>query len=179
MDRGRKALPTLNKHTDGKFYSRCQSIHKKKLNTIKSCIDNSEPTRPAHLRKNLKKEQMKEERYATIERENRILLEKMSFIMQHDTLDNKNDSIKHGHSLNKEQRKRELQRITAENQSILRRIQTRQPTYDHVQWEEEAKLHEKYAQNIREYPESAPKYGDPEEGSPDSRLQYTTSAGSL
>jgi len=116
MDRGRKALPTLNKHTDTKFYKKCQDIHKKKLNTIKSCIDNSEPNRPTHLRKNLKKEQMKEERYATIERENRILLEKMSFIMQHDTLDNKNGSIKHGHSLNKGLRKRELQRITSENQ---------------------------------------------------------------
>ncbi|EQC39829.1 hypothetical protein SDRG_03249 [Saprolegnia diclina VS20] len=182
MDRGRKALPTLNKHTDSKFYSRCQSIHKKKLSTIKSCIDNSEPTRPAHLRKNLKKEQMKEERYATIERENRILLEKMSFIMQHDTLDNKNDSIKHGHSLNKGQRKRDLQRITAENQSILRRIQTRQPTYDHVQWEEEAKLHEKYAQNIREYPERYAGVGEGDEDYYDeetSRLQYSSSAASI
>ncbi|RLO00346.1 hypothetical protein DYB28_011482, partial [Aphanomyces astaci] len=68
-------------------------------------------------------------------------------------------------------------------QSILRRIQTRQPTYDHVQWEEEARLHEKYAQNIREYPEGgmpdeSGEYGE-EEGSPTSRLRYTTSDGSI
>jgi hypothetical protein len=153
MDRGRKAIPTLNKHTDAKYYQRCQEIHRSKLNTIKSSIDNSEPHRPTHLRKNLKKEQMKEERYAEIERENRILLEKMSFIMQSDSLDNKNQSIGYSHSLNKEQRKRELQKITSENQAILRRIQTREPTYDRIQWEEEARRNMQYAANIREYPD--------------------------
>lgn len=151
MDRGRKAIPTLNKHTDAKYYQKCQEIHRSKLNTIKSSIDTSEPHRPTHLRKNLKKEQMKEERYAEIERENRILLEKMSFIMQNDTLDNKNQSITYSHSLNKGYRKRELQKITSENQAILRRIQLSEPTYDHVQWEEDAKRNERYAANIREY----------------------------
>jgi E3 ubiquitin-protein ligase TRIP12 len=151
MDRGRKAIPTLNKHTDSKYYQKCQEIHRSKLNTIKSSIDNSEPHRPTHLKKNLKKEQMKEERYAEIERENRILLEKMSHIMQNETLDNKNQSIVYSHSLNKGLRKRELQKITSENQAILRRIQMREPTYDHVQWEEEAKKNERYAANIREY----------------------------
>ncbi|GLD94472.1 hypothetical protein PINS_up003083 [Pythium insidiosum] len=153
MDRGRKALPTLNKHTDSRYYQKCQEIHRQKLHTIKSSIDNSEPHRPLHLRKNLKKEQLKEERYAEIERENRILLEKMSHIMQSETLDNKNQSLAYSHSLNKEQRKRELQKITAENQAILRRIQMREPTYDHLQWAEEAKQNDKYALNIREYPE--------------------------
>ncbi|DAZ95650.1 TPA: hypothetical protein N0F65_002279 [Lagenidium giganteum] len=152
MDRGRRAIPTLNKHTDSRYYQKCQEIHKSKLHTIKSTIDNSEPHRPAHLRKNLKREQMKEERYAEIERENRILLEKMSHIMQNETLDNKNQSITYSHSLNKGQRKRELQKITSENQAILRRIQMREPTYDHMQWLEDAKKNEKYALNIREYP---------------------------
>jgi hypothetical protein len=152
MDRGRKALPTLNKHTDSAYYQKCQDIHRQKLHTIKSSIDNSEPHRPTHLRKNLKREQMKEERYAEIERENRILLEKMSHIMQSETLDNKNQAVVYSHSLNKEYRKRELQKITSENQSILRRIQMREPTYDHLQWAEEAKQNDKYATNIREYP---------------------------
>lgn len=154
MDRGRKAIPTLNKHTDSKYYQRCQEIHRSKLFTIKSAIDNSEPHRPSHLRKNMKKEQMKEDRYAEIERGNRILLEKMSTIMQGEKLDNKNQSIAYSHSLNKGQRKRELQRITSENQAILRRIQMREPTYDHLQWEEDAKKNERYAANIREFPPS-------------------------
>lgn len=153
MDRGRKAIPTLNKHTDSKYYQKCQEIHRSKLHTIKSAIDNSEPHRPTHLKKNLKKEQMKEERYAEIERENRILLEKMSHIMQNETLDNKNQSIAYSHSLNKGLRKRELQKITSENQAILRRIQTREPTYDHATREEDAKRNERYAANIREFPD--------------------------
>ena len=56
------------------------------------------------------------ERFATIERENRILLSKMSEIMQKNTLDNKNKSVKYSHSLNKGYRQRELRRITNENQ---------------------------------------------------------------
>ena len=69
------------------------------------------------------------EHYAKIERENRLLLEKMSAIMQgKHGLDNKCDSQKYAHSLNKPFRKKELQKITQENQSILRRIQTREPT---------------------------------------------------
>merc|ERR1711988_1532257 len=83
--------------------------------------DNQAPKRHPHLRKNLKKEQLMEERFAEIERDNRLLLEKMSFIMRHNSLDNENP-MQYAHSLNRESRKRELQRITRENQSILRRI---------------------------------------------------------
>ena len=151
MDRGRKALPTLNKHTDKRYVERCQDIHARKLNSIKSHIDTSAPPRRNHLRKNLKKEQMMEERFAKIERENRILLEKMSHIMENNTLDNANGSRKYAHSLNKEQRKRELAKITMENQSILRRIQQREPTYDHFLWEEEARKNATYAENVREF----------------------------
>ena len=95
MDRGRKALPTLNKHTDLRYYQKCQTIHAEKLNSIKSSIDTTAPARRNHLRKNMKKEQMMEERFAKIERENRILLEKMAHIMQTNTLDNKNGSTKY------------------------------------------------------------------------------------
>ena len=72
-----------------------------------------------------------EERYAEIERDNRLLLEKMSYIMRHSSLDNDNQ-MQYAHSLNREQRKRELQRITRENQNILGRIQAAEPTYDHL-----------------------------------------------
>ena len=148
---------------------------------MKCSIDNAPPKRHSHLHKNLKKEQLMEERFAEIERDNRLLLEKMSYIMrvrcggaaavragsgsgwkraaaaaaavcrrhaaappsstlsrngpssprstrprapppssplplQHTSLDNVNTSTQYGHSLNKEQRKRELQRITKDNQ---------------------------------------------------------------
>jgi len=40
-------------------------------------------------------------------------------------------------SLNKENRKRELIRITMENQAILKRLQEKQSNYNVVKWEEQ------------------------------------------
>ena len=62
-----------------------------------------------------------------------------------------NDSVKYSHSLSKERRKRELQRITKENQKILKRIQNARPTYNHMRWEEEAKRNQDILQNICEF----------------------------
>ena len=131
MDRARRAMPIGNKQCHARFVKKCQETHKKKLHEMKCSIDNQEPKRHPHLRKNLKKEQLMEERYAEIERDNRLLLEKMSYIMRHSSLDNDNQ-MQYAHSLNREQRKRELQRITRENQNILGRIQAAEPTYDHL-----------------------------------------------
>ena len=63
--------------------------------------------------------QVEEERLATIERDNRILLEKMSFIMRtKGRVDNRNDH--EFKSLNKTSRQRELLRVTHENQVSYR-----------------------------------------------------------
>jgi hypothetical protein len=59
-------------------------------------------------------------------------------------------------SLNKEARRRELLRITADNQAILKRIQERQPFYNHLEWERERLQNEKYLRNISQFPESLP-----------------------
>lgn len=151
MDRARRACPVGNKQCHARFVKQCQEKHKKKLSEMKCSIDNSEPKRHPHLRKNLKKEQLLEERYAEIERDNRLLLEKMSFIMSHSSLDNENQ-VQYAHSLNREQRKRELHRITRENQSILSRIQAAEPTYNASAWVEHEKQHNEYMKNICELP---------------------------
>ena len=57
-----------------------------------------------------------EDRYSQIERDNRLLLEKMSHIMRKGGLDNFNNNAKYSKSLNKGARKKELQQITRENQ---------------------------------------------------------------
>mmetsp|Transcript_27786 Transcript_27786/g.55539 ORF Transcript_27786/g.55539 Transcript_27786/m.55539 type:complete len:184 (-) Transcript_27786:66-617(-) len=168
MDRGRRAMPTLNRITDGRSRQRNQELHRRKLQSMRPSIDNRAPPRHSHLRRNLKKEKMMEERFATIERENRILLEKMSYIMQHNTLDNVNSTAQYSRSLNKDARKRELQRITQENQAILRRIQQSEPNYDHMTWLEEARRNEEYAKNISEFREL-------QASRPASRLQTSNS----
>ena len=78
-------------------------------------IDNKPPQTYMHLHLKLKKMQLEEERLATVERDNRILLEKMSYIMHtKGRVDNRND-YEHK-SLNKTKRQRELLRVTHENQ---------------------------------------------------------------
>ena len=85
---------------------------------MRPAIDNKPPPKFVHLAQNLKKQQMDEERYSQIERDNYLLLDKMSYIMTHpQLLDEKymGPPVTYGKSLNKEYRKRELMRITEEN----------------------------------------------------------------
>lgn len=92
------------------------------------------------------------ERYSAIERENRILLEKMSHILHgKHGLDNKRKSKPR--SMNRLVRRAELVRITNENQRILRKIQSSEPTYNHLTWEQERRAHEKYLRSLSEYDE--------------------------
>ena len=48
---------------------------------MKCSIDNKPPKGASHLKTNAKKNALMEERFANIERENRMLLEKMSYII--------------------------------------------------------------------------------------------------
>ena len=63
------------------------------------------------------------ERYTEIERENRILLEKMSNIMQNPKPSLYNPDGKPKKSLNREKRRQDLVKITLENQAFLKRLQ--------------------------------------------------------
>ena len=80
-----------------------------------------------------------------------MLLEKMSTIMQGNSMDNVNQYKQYSRSLNRGHRKRQLLKITSENQAILRRIQTSEPTYNHWEWEEQRKVSEHYMVNICEF----------------------------
>jgi len=152
MDRGRKALPVQNKACMARHIQRSQERHQQKLRNMKSSIDNKCPRGGSHLKTKAKKNALMEERFAQIETENRLLLEKMSHIMRFKGgIDCTNDSAKYSHSLSKERRKRELQRITKDNQKILQRIQAARPTYNHKRWEEEAQRNDEILQNICEF----------------------------
>jgi E3 ubiquitin-protein ligase TRIP12 len=104
-----------------------------------------------HLHLKLKKLQLEEERLATIERDNRILLEKMSHIMRtKGRVDNANDY--EYKSLNREKRMRELLRVTQENQNILKRIMGRKPEYNRYTWEKDWEENQKFLDSISQYP---------------------------
>jgi len=111
-------------------------------------VDQKPPKGFGEYRRNVKAMQMQEDRYAQIEHENRLLLSKMSDIMQKGSIDNVSEAWQYGHSLNRLNRKKELQRITEANQHILRRIQGVTPYYNHWEWEEEAIKAEKLAAQL-------------------------------
>ena len=70
-----------------------------------------------HLKKNLKKAQMLEDRYTEIEKQNRTLLANMHAIMRNPsaTTDNHNNYKKYSKSLNIRRRRENLDRIVHDN----------------------------------------------------------------
>lgn len=88
-----RAIPESNKLLSRRWREKEREIHQQKLHQMRPTVEIKQPPTFAHLQKKLKKTQMQEgkkginnscflERYTEIERENRILLEKMTHIMQ-------------------------------------------------------------------------------------------------
>ena len=117
-------------------------------------IDNAAPKTYMHLHLKLKKLQMEEERLATVERDNRILLHKMSHVMRtRGTVDNHIDNKYIHKSLNKVKRQRELEKIAMENKAIHKRIQAQGTQYCKNVWLDEWSVNETYMANICTFPQ--------------------------
>ena len=123
---GKKVLATKwNEHN--------QQIHYKKLKNMRGLVDTSCPATYGTLRHKPKKEQLLEDRFTEIERENRILLEKMSQIVS--SRSQRSASSNRRKSLNAEARQRQNMQIVMENQALLKRLQEKQPSYSVYRWE--------------------------------------------
>jgi len=149
MDR---ALQCGNRVCARRAESRRLEMHRTRLKNVRPLVDTSEPKAAHfdHVRMNLKKEQMLEERYTEIDRENRILLKKMSNIAKQTPPNSAR--LSGPNSLNQNARKRELLRITSDNQAILKRIQQAQPVYNHVEMQGEHRKQQTYLRNCTEFP---------------------------
>eukprot|EP00933_Yihiella_yeosuensis_P053173 TRINITY_DN51358_c0_g1_i1.p1 TRINITY_DN51358_c0_g1~~TRINITY_DN51358_c0_g1_i1.p1 ORF type:complete len:306 (-),score=53.17 TRINITY_DN51358_c0_g1_i1:155-1072(-) len=159
-----KAIPSGSKICTSRIQQREHDRHKDRIRNIKSQVDTRPPMvcNLAHIRTNLKKEQMMEDRYSEIDRDNRILLKKMTGIMK------SSGNVMPGGgstprdltprappgpaSLNRDRRKQELLRITRENQNILKRIQQAQPVYNHIEWADDHRKNVNYLKNRCEFP---------------------------
>jgi len=147
----RKAEPSSSRLTTERHQRYTYKLHQKRIRNIKGRIDNSSPPPRKHLTQNVKGKQKMEERYLKIERENQILLDKMSYILRHPTMDNRNESLTYQHSLNQEKRRRQLTTITDQNQSILQRIRGAAPTYDRQEWDRDHESNRRFIANISLY----------------------------
>jgi hypothetical protein len=126
-----------------------------KMSRMKANIDNHIPSSASlsHLRVNRKREQILEANYTQIDRENHVLLQRMSDIIKKPSVTMASITQKKElRSLNRDSRRKELKRITDENHAILKRIQSSQPSYDHVKWEQEFKRSRDYLKNTCELP---------------------------
>jgi E3 ubiquitin-protein ligase TRIP12 len=147
-----RGAPVANKICHRKEQEREDARMRQRIIHARPGIDMKPPAtcQLQHLRVNLKREQLLEDRYLEIDRENRILLQKMSDVMRKPAFEIRPPA--QGRSITKDRRKLDLIRITQENQALLRRIQTTQPVYRNLQWEEAYRRNELYLRNACEYP---------------------------
>lgn len=110
--------------------------HLERLSTVTSSVAGSRGLTGSdypHLRNNLNKRKMEEDRRAAIDHENMILLSKMRNIFSKGTTASNSGFVQpfevQPRSLNQEARRRELERITRENLGIVHRIRSRKPNY--------------------------------------------------
>ncbi|XP_070173850.1 sperm axonemal maintenance protein CFAP97D1-like isoform X2 [Littorina saxatilis] len=144
-------LPCQNKMLQQRWDTTYYNEHRRKVKDAAPMVDTKAPPTYMHLHLKLKKLQLEEERLATIERDNRILLEKMSYIMRtRGRIDNRNNY--EYKSLNREKRQRELLRVTRENQEILKRINMRKPEYSVQVWAKDWEENQKFMDSISAFP---------------------------
>merc|ERR1712113_42784 len=105
-----------------------------------------------HFRTNLKRERLLEDRYMEIDRENQVLLSKMSAHMKKPNPYTKDEVDNKPTSMNRQGRKKELLEITKENQRMLRAIQGVKPVYSAKAWDKNFKDTEVLVRNCCAYP---------------------------
>lgn len=137
----------LARKWDFMFYNE----HQRKLRKIKAVIDNKAPRSYLHLHCKLNKLQADQHRMALIERDNRLLMERISHTLRtRGRVDNKNDyEMK---SMNAIERQKMLLKITHENQAILKRLLTKEPVIHHIEQLHEFDVNQRYMANISKYP---------------------------
>mmetsp|Transcript_33246 Transcript_33246/g.43823 ORF Transcript_33246/g.43823 Transcript_33246/m.43823 type:complete len:568 (+) Transcript_33246:153-1856(+) len=140
---GKERMP--NRILHDKEVSRTMELHKKKMASIKGrkfgtgTVDSTKPltTTLRHLNANAKRKKIREERFQEIERENKLLLQRMTRILTNED-EPYADYRWRPKSLNSVSRKQMMRKINSENEAILKRIEKSRPFYDHGVWEEES-----------------------------------------
>ncbi|XP_039734679.1 uncharacterized protein CFAP97D2 isoform X3 [Pteropus medius] len=125
--------------------------HRKKVRSAQPIVDTRAPLSLSHLHLNLKKLKLEEERLSVIDRDNRLLLEKMSCIMRSKGQTTNRNDYAHRRSLNREKREQELRTVQRENKIILGRITNSEPLYLAQRWQEDWTRTEKYRKALAKY----------------------------
>uniref|UniRef100_A0A668AC60 CFAP97 domain containing 2 n=1 Tax=Myripristis murdjan TaxID=586833 RepID=A0A668AC60_9TELE len=138
-------LPTGSKYLQLKWDQKnVQERVKNAYQYVKDCVSVSFP-------KHIHPVKLEEQRMMKIQKENNMLLEKISHIMRTTgRIDNRNDYERK--SLGRERRQLEMLRITKENQMILFRLSQCRPHYNVRIWHEDWLKTLKVMDSIARYP---------------------------
>lgn len=160
-----RSVPISNKLCFQREHERKIHAHEESVRMMKRMIDNESPVQYAFLETRKKKEAIAEQRHQEIDHENKMLINKMTSIVNrggslssgsrmHSTIHSSqsSSSFKAMNSLNNPQRKRESLKIAQENQALLQRIQTSKSEYSVRKWEDSRSQNELYISSISEFP---------------------------
>lgn len=133
-------LTSCNRLIQERMESTRHDKHIRALEGTRGMVDSSAPKEHNHLRSKPKTRKLQEDRAAEVQLENRILLQKMlnidtkpsQFSSDHMTRERVQPRSLHG-----EAQRRELDRITNENQDLLKRLQGAKASIDPRGWEDE------------------------------------------
>ncbi|XP_054421738.1 uncharacterized protein CFAP97D2 [Pteronotus mesoamericanus] len=121
-----------------------KDIEDKKVQDAQPLVDTRAPLSLSHHHLNLKKLKLEEERLSVIDRDNRLLLQKLSCIMRTRGQTDSRNNYTH-RSLNRGKREQELRRIQRksnvpqrENKIIPGRITDSEPFYRTQRWQEDS-----------------------------------------
>jgi len=154
-DRGRVgSLVFSSKSCAEKEWRKAHESHRARIKQVKPATDMTAPStmKMDHFRSNLKKERLLEDRYMEIDRQNRVLLKRMSEAMRKPNPYVVEKKEAAPPSLNRSGRKMEMIRITKDNARLLRSIQKVQPVYSHKKWEEHYQKSGRHLKNCCAYP---------------------------
>ncbi|ELT94151.1 hypothetical protein CAPTEDRAFT_214127, partial [Capitella teleta] len=141
---GPGGFSSASKLLQKKWEDRQYKQHVQKIAAIKPLVDNGQPKKLPHLVVRLKKVQKDEEQQEKIDRENHLLLDKMTHIMRHKgSVDHWNDHY-YKKGLHQHYREKEQERIHEENLGIAKRLGKVRPIYDLTDWENSYIKHEYY-----------------------------------
>lgn len=151
-------LYMANVHVERRHDLTKHSLHLQRVASMTSSIAGSRAKTGgdyAHLRNNLNRRKMEEDRRAAIDHENMILLSKMRNIFSRGTTASNSGTVKQfevePRSLNQEARRRELERITRENLGIVHRIRSRKPNYSTDDLAQQRRAAEKHLRRISKH----------------------------
>lgn len=131
------------------YMNRKYEDHRKRVKEAKSTIDK---VRPPEMPMSMRREIERRRQQTAIEKDNRLLLDRLGIAMSHKNIDN-DLKEKPFTSYIELQRKKELKKIMMDNQRILGRIQNTVPSYSHVEWERDAEKRIEYLRNMTEFPD--------------------------